>query len=93
MKTAERNGADHAEVTTVQAATTETPGTNGEQASPRIQKAEQIADRITGSVGWFASATGEKMRYLAARTREVVSDFWAEVQDVRRGEGAQDSPK
>jgi hypothetical protein len=47
-----------------------------------MQRAEQLADRFTENVSWL----GEKLRYAAARTREAVSDFWAEVQNVRRGD-------
>jgi hypothetical protein len=74
----ERNGAAHAA-----SATTPAPKAdeNGADAT-RMKRAEQLTDRLAENVSWL----GQKLRYFAARTREAVSDFWAEVQNVRRGD-------
>ncbi len=64
-------------------------GDSGETvASPdtdRMQRAEQLASNITETVARATAVTGQKLRYLVARAGEIAADFWAEVQDIRRG--------
>ena len=82
----ERNGSGGAVVPAAPAAASPEPTDEGQAGNPRVKQAEQWADHFAGNVSWLVSLTGQKLRLLAARTREAVSDFWAEVQNVRRGE-------
>jgi len=51
-----------------------------------MKRAEAIVDGVADRMATFASsAWGKKVLTFAAHVREAVQDFWAEVQDVRRG--------
>jgi hypothetical protein len=50
-----------------------------------LERAEQLADRIGAAVGIAAAFLGRKFIQIAARTREVMADCWAEAQDLRHG--------
>jgi hypothetical protein len=55
-------------------------------ASPTMQRAEELVDRLADRVGHYAGILGHKLAWLAARTREEAEDIWAEAQAIRRGE-------
>jgi hypothetical protein len=55
-------------------------------ASPTMQRAEELVDRLAERVSHYASVVGHKLAWLAARAREEAEDIWAEAQAIRRGE-------
>jgi hypothetical protein len=51
-----------------------------------LERAEEIVDRVAERVASFANTVwGKKVLTVAAHAREAAQDFWAEVQQVRRG--------
>jgi hypothetical protein len=49
------------------------------------ERGEEAVDNFAKRVGFFAAWGTRKLAGLASRTREVLQDFWAEVQDFRHG--------
>jgi hypothetical protein len=58
---------------------------NGAERS-RMERAEEMVDRMAERVSEFTSVWGRKVLRLAARAREEAEDIWAEAQAIRRGE-------
>ena len=55
-------------------------------AGPSVaERGEEAVDNFAKRVGFFAAWGTRKLASLASRTREVLQDFWAEVQDFRHG--------
>jgi hypothetical protein len=61
------------------------PAASGDQASA-TSKADQMVDNLALKIAVTTSAIGRGLLRLVARTREELSDIWAEAQGVRRGE-------
>jgi hypothetical protein len=56
------------------------------QGSPyATDRAEAIVDTLAHWVGHLAAQGTRKLASFAARAREALQDFWAEVQDFRHG--------
>ncbi len=51
---------------------------------PAAQRAEDIVDRVSERVGYFASSMAQRIRIATARAREEAEDMWAEAQSIRR---------
>jgi hypothetical protein len=49
-------------------------------------QADQMVDNLALKIAVTTSAIGRGLLRLVARTREELSDMWAEAQSVRRGE-------
>ena len=56
------------------------------QDPSRLDRVEELMDKIGRKVGSFTSMLGQKLIRLAAHAREGVEDCWAEAQSIRRGE-------
>jgi hypothetical protein len=56
-----------------------------DEAPSRMDKAEQFVDVLADKIGKFTSYLGRKIVTGTSRLREATQDFWAEVQNVRRG--------
>lgn len=52
-----------------------------------LQRAEEIVDRLVQRMSLFATRAGHQMQKYTARAREEAEDFWAEVQQIRKGTG------
>jgi hypothetical protein len=50
-----------------------------------LDRAEEVVDHLAGKVSGLASSWGRKILRLGSRAREMLQDFWAEVQDFRQG--------
>jgi hypothetical protein len=62
------------------------PSADGPQAAASgSDRAEQLVDNLAHRVAYLAAAGTRKLVTFAARAREAMQDFWAEVQDFRRG--------
>jgi hypothetical protein len=48
-------------------------------------RAEQMVDNLAHRIGYLAAQGTRKLATFAARAREALQDFWAEVQDFRHG--------
>jgi hypothetical protein len=57
----------------------------GQGNSSSTDRATELVDRMAHGVGYVASMGTRKIAGFLSRTREVLQDFWAEVQDFRRG--------
>jgi hypothetical protein len=62
-------------------------GTGNAQANRSgFERAEEIVDRVAERVSSLANTVwGKRVLTAAAYAREAAQDFWAEVQEVRRG--------
>jgi hypothetical protein len=67
-----------------------TPETDGQDqaASPVMERAEELADRLAERLSHFAGIFGFKLMQFAARAREEAEDIWAEAQHIRHKEHA-----
>jgi hypothetical protein len=50
-----------------------------------LERAEEVVDHFAGKVSSLFSVWGRKLLRLTSRARESAQDFWAEVQNFRRG--------
>jgi hypothetical protein len=50
-----------------------------------LDRAEEIVDSLAEKLSSLTSNWGRKFLRVSSRARESVQDFWAEVQDLRRG--------
>jgi hypothetical protein len=50
-----------------------------------LERAEEVMDHFAGKVSSLFSVWGRKLLRLTSRARESAQDFWAEVQNFRRG--------
>jgi hypothetical protein len=50
-----------------------------------LDRAEGVVDSLAAKLSSLASRWGRQFLRLASRARESIQDFWAEVQDFRRG--------
>jgi hypothetical protein len=50
-----------------------------------LDRAEAAVDSLAARLSSLASRWGRQFLRLASRARESIQDFWAEVQDFRRG--------
>jgi hypothetical protein len=80
-----RNGAAQAADPSAAPTSNSSPpaSTDGESATSR---ADQVVDNLSLKIAVTASTIGRGVLRLVARTREEVSDIWAEAQSLRRGE-------
>lgn len=62
-----------------------TEQTSSPTAADRMQRAEEMVDRIGEQVGQYVSVLGHQLLRLAARAREEAEDIWEEAQSIRRG--------
>jgi hypothetical protein len=74
------------ERTSPNGARTTMPGQDAGAASPAMQRAEELVDRMGERVAHYAALLGTKIKEWAARLREEAEDIWAEAQSIRRGE-------
>jgi hypothetical protein len=51
-----------------------------------VERAEAVIDSLAEKLSTVTSSWGRKLLRLGSRARESAQDFWAEVQDFRRGE-------
>jgi hypothetical protein len=51
---------------------------------PRLQRAEEMVDRIGAQVGHFASLAAQQLLTWKERAREEAEDMWAEAQEIRQ---------
>ncbi len=67
-------------------AVSEAPATNdpAPEATPAMQRAEEMVDQMAERIGHYASVVGHKMLWFVARAREEAEDIWAEAQELRR---------
>jgi hypothetical protein len=61
------------------------PTTNEPDDRLGLDRAEAIVDSLAARLSSVASTWGRQFLRLASRARESFQDFWAEVQDFRRG--------
>jgi hypothetical protein len=54
-------------------------------AASATDRAEEYVDRVSHQVAYLAAAGTRKLVTFVSRAREALQDFWAEVQDFRRG--------
>ena len=52
----------------------------------RVDRAEEVVDRLALQMATFTSFLGRKIIHIAARVREEAEDLWAEAQNIRRGD-------
>jgi hypothetical protein len=63
------------------------PGAGPEPGSRSgVDRAEELASQLAQRVAALSSFATRKLVGFAYRAREVAQDFWADVQDFRRGE-------
>ena len=53
-----------------------------------LDRAEEVVDSLAWKLSTLASSWGRGFLRLTSRARESLQDFWAEVQDFRRGKKA-----
>jgi hypothetical protein len=80
---AEANGTEHAAGPAAASAHAE-PATG--HARDRMERAEEIVDRVSSWVGNMTSLWGKRLIRAGSRIREEAEDFWAEAQNIRRGD-------
>jgi hypothetical protein len=68
-----------------QSRTPEDGAADGAEDRSRMDRAEEMVDRIAERVAQFTSVWGRKLLKLGARAREEAEDMWAEAQNIRRG--------
>jgi hypothetical protein len=56
------------------------------QPRDRMERAEEIVDRVSSWVGNMTSLWGKRLIRAGSRIREEAEDFWAEAQNIRRGD-------
>jgi hypothetical protein len=60
--------------------------TEGKDEAPsRVDRAEEIVDKVAAKVATWSSFLGRKIVKGTSRLREAAQDFWAEAQNIRRG--------
>jgi len=67
------------------------PDGNASAACPnsttdRVDRAEQMVDRLAEGVAGFTSRWGRRVLWLGTRVKEEAEDLWAEAQSIRRGD-------
>jgi hypothetical protein len=87
----EQNGTASAETNgTAHTAHAVPPGPQPDAASAeprnRMERAEEIVDRVSSWVGNMTSVWGKRLIRAGSRIREEAEDFWAEAQNIRRGD-------
>ena len=50
-----------------------------------LDRAEEIVDHLAERASALTASGGRKVLWFMSRAREVAEDFWADVQDFRRG--------
>jgi hypothetical protein len=68
------------------ASSSATPTPSGNSAAAATTKADQLVDNFALKIAVTTSSIGKGLLRILARTREEVSDIWAEAQSVRRRE-------
>jgi hypothetical protein len=93
---ADSKNADPGALGETQVSTVASPGPNqqdlpphqadGEARPSAFERAEALAGRIGSGAAALSSVVARGLIRFAARARESLQDFWAEVQSVRRGQ-------
>jgi hypothetical protein len=71
------------------------PGTNQEGAQaaqpgqPAMEKADHLVDDMGQRMGLIGAIVGLQTRKITARVREDAEDMWAEILQIRNGQGGQ----
>jgi hypothetical protein len=68
-----------------QAAAAAAPDSANTGSASGVDRAEEYVDRMAHKVAYLAAAGTRGLVTLMSRAREALQDFWAEVQDFRRG--------
>jgi hypothetical protein len=75
----------HAEADRPAPAAVSAEGSGGQGNPSDTDRAAELVDRLSHGIGYFASLGTRKLASFLSRAREALQDFWAEVQDFRRG--------
>jgi hypothetical protein len=52
----------------------------------RVERAEEMVDKIATGVSDFTSRWGRRVMRLLSRVKEEAEDMWGEAQSIRRGD-------